>query len=100
MNRLALVTRIAEREGVPAVLVDAVLGSLMSTIGEALADGEPVALRSFGKFEPRTRKPVIRLNPLSGTPVYVPEQKSVGFLPSKNLKAKLNDDSSRPHVPA
>ena len=96
LNRLALVTRIAEREGVPAVLVDQMLGALMTEIGESLAAGEPVALRSFGKFEPRTRKPVVRLNPATGVPISVPETRSVGFLPSKNLKQRLNDDSPAP----
>lgn len=91
VNRSDLVGRVAESTDLPPVVVDQALAGLMEGIAQALADGDAVNIRTFGKFEPRKRRPVTRLNPATREPIDVPAQISVGFVPSKNLKAKLND---------
>lgn len=90
VNRSDLVGRVAESTDLPPVVVDQALAGLMDAIAVALASGEAINIRTFGKFEPRQRRPVVRLNPLTREPIAVPAQISVGFVPSKNLKAKLN----------
>lgn len=90
MNRSDVVQAIADREGMPAVVVDQILGSFMEVVTNSLAIGHPVNIRTFGKFEPRYRKPVTRLNPLTREPIDVPATTSVAFVPSKNLKANIN----------
>lgn len=90
MNRGDLVKAIADQDGLPSAVVDQVLGSLLDTIALSLAAGDEVTIRRFGKFEPRRRRAVTRLNPKTGIPVNVPEKMSVGFVPSMNLKQRLN----------
>lgn len=90
MNRGDVVRHIADREEMPASVVDQVLASFFDTVGESLAAGHDITIRRFGKFEPRLRRAVVRKNPKTGEPISVPEKTSVGFVPSHNLKARLN----------
>lgn len=90
MNRSDLIAEVAGRQNLPATTVEEVLDSITSIITERLQQGEQVAIRTFGKFEPRTRKPVIRMNPRNQEPISVPETHTVGFVPSRKLKDRLN----------
>lgn len=71
-------------------IVDAVVSDTIDTIALMLAAGEQVNIRRFGRFDPRDRKPVTRLNPATGEPIHVPAKRSVGFVPSQTLKDRLN----------
>lgn len=92
MNRTDVVRAVANQERVPAALVQKVLSGFLDIVALSLSAGEEVALRDFGKFEPRPRRAVTRRNPKTGTAVDVPEKTSVGFKPSPTLKARLNRD--------
>lgn len=91
MNRGELIKAISETEQMPATLVDQVLTSFFDQIATSLASGDDVTIRRFGKFEPRKRRAVTRLNPKTKIPIDVPAKTSVGFVPSSNLKARLNE---------
>lgn len=96
MNRGEVVKAITEDlTEVPATLVDEVLGSFFDQIASALASGDDVTIRRFGKFEPRKRRAVTRLNPKTKIPIDVPAKTSVGFVPSLNLKSRLNETNGR-----
>lgn len=69
---------------------DATFDKLVAVFILALACGEDVVIRNFGKLQPRTRNAVTRKNPQTGLPVDVPERQSVAFIPSRVLKARLN----------
>jgi DNA-binding protein HU-beta len=90
MNRSDLIAEIAERQNLPATTVEEVLDAFTSLTLETLQQGEQVAIRSFGKFVPRVRKAVTRMNPRTQEPISVPETRSVGFVPSLKLKERLN----------
>lgn len=96
MNRGQLVRSVAERTDLPVSEVDYVFAALLDAIAEALANGDPVNIRRFGKFEPRHRNPVTRHNPRTGAEIKVPAKRSVGFVPSVNLKAQLNTKRKKP----
>lgn len=66
------------------------LERVLDVIGTSLACGEPVSIRNFGKFEPRTRSAVTRRNPVSGEEMKVPSRIGVGFVPSPSLKERIN----------
>lgn len=90
MNRTDVVKAVANRERVSAAEVERILTSFLEVVGLSLACGEEVNLRGFGKFEPRHRNAVNRRNPRTGIEHAVPEKLSVGFVPSPNLKNRLN----------
>ncbi len=69
---------------------EAVLNRVLNTIAASLSMGEPVSIRNFGKFEPRTRSAVTRKNPRTGIAIDVPEKLSAAFVPAPALKARLN----------
>lgn len=95
MNRGDVVKAISDKEGLPATVVDQVLGSFFDTVAVGLSAGDDVNIRRFGKFEPRRRRAVVRLNPKTKIPISVPEKVSVGFVPSTNLKSRLNEPKPR-----
>lgn len=90
MNRSDVVRAVANAEHLPIATVDRIVIAFLDVIGLALACDEEVNLRCFGKFEPRARAAVVRRNPKTGIEHAVPEKKSVGFVPSPNLKSRLN----------
>lgn len=92
MNRTDVVRAVSNRTEVPVAQVETILGAFLEVVGLSLACGEEVNLRTFGKFEPRNRKPVVRRNPKTGVEHHVPEKVSVGFIPSPNLKDRLNSN--------
>lgn len=95
MNRGDVVKAISDNIDQPATVVDEVLGSFFDVIAHGLADGSAVTIRRFGKFEPRRRRAVTRKNPKTGIEIKVPEKVSVGFVPSGNLKDRLNTKTPR-----
>lgn len=92
MNRSELITTTADRLGKPAEVVEAVVTTFFELCASVLAEGEPVNVRRFGKFEPRLRRAMTKPNPKTGEPMNIPERLSVAFLPSELLKGRLNDD--------
>lgn len=90
MNRTDVVRIIADEETIPVAQVERVLDQFLNVVAESLAEQEEVNLRGFGKFQPRRRSPVTRKNPRTGILHEVPEKWSVGFVPSPNLKTRLN----------
>lgn len=94
MNRSEIAEGIAHQEDIPVATVHRVLKGFVDMVGLSLSAGDDVVIRRFGKFERRERKAVVRRNPKTGTEISVPAKKSVGFVPSRNLKARLNSDGS------
>lgn len=65
---------------------------LASVMEECLAEGDIVAIPSFGSFEPRKRNERLMSNPSSpGKKFLVPPKLIVSFKPSNILKNKVNE---------
>lgn len=90
VNRSDIVKMASNKTGMDAEEVDRVLTAALEAVSLSLAAGEPVNIRRFGKFEPRQRNAVTRTNPRTGLVMDIPEKTSVGFVPSVNLKERLN----------
>ena len=89
MTKAELITRIAERSGLkPAQAKDA-LEAFLSTVTEAVKDGEDVRLVGFGSFVPVTRAAGTARNPRTGESVARPESKTVKFRVGEALKGAL-----------
>lgn len=90
MTRSELCARVAARSSLSKAHVAAALGALTSTIADALAQGETVAVAGFGKFAPRNRAARQGRNPRTGEPVVVPAARVPTFKAAKALRDALN----------
>lgn len=90
MTRTELCARVAARSSLSKADVTAALGALTSTIADALAEGETVAIAGFGKFAARTRAARQGRNPRTGEPVDIPAARVPSFKAAKNLRDALN----------
>ncbi len=69
-----------------------IVGTILDTITERLADGGRVELRGFGAFSTRTRRARTGRNPRTGESVPVEEKRVPHFKPGKELRERLNMD--------
>jgi DNA-binding protein HU-beta len=60
--------------------------ALISSVQEALSEGETVNLTTFGSFSITVRKARTGVNPKTGEQIDIPETKAVQFTPGKALK--------------
>ena len=62
---------------------------LGAVIGESLANGDSVAIPSFGSFEPKKRMERVAVHPSTGRRILIPPKLSIMFRPSAMLKLKV-----------
>ncbi len=92
MTKTELVMLLADRTKLTQKNVIEVLDGFRDIVIETLSeDDEKVAISGFGTFEVRLRPARKGKNPRTGEEIVIPEQKSVGFLPSKAMKDALNE---------
>ncbi len=63
---------------------------IINVVSDALASGEAVTLRGFATIKPVMKAEKMGRNISTDTPVVIPAHRSVKFVPSKELKEKLN----------
>ncbi len=86
MNKRQLVERVAQRTSFSLKKTEEVLNALLSSISEALAEGETLRLAGFGTFKVVERKGRRVRNPKTGEIVEVPPRRCVKFVPGKRLR--------------
>ena len=90
MNKSELTRHVAARASVSAATANAVVDAVFSTIGEALARDETVAIAGFGKFATRARAARRGRNPATGEPVDIAASKAPSFKAAKALRNAAN----------
>lgn len=90
MKRSELIREVAKDTGLPEEDVKAVVLTILETLSNRLSKGDSVHLWGFGKFEPRLRRAHVKLNPLLGEFSSIPEKVSVRFIPSGQLRERMN----------
>lgn len=90
MNKSELIEAIAESVDVPKAQVSRVLDAMTSAVGDALADGEQVALVGFGTFMVRERPARSGRNPRTGETIQIAASKTPSFKAGKALKDRVN----------
>jgi len=91
MTKSELVEIITERqEGITHKEAEVVVNTILSVIGDALADGDHVELRGFGSFTTKDRRPRIGRNPKTGESVMVPAKVVPHFKPGKLLRERVD----------
>ncbi|MGG7164597.1 HU family DNA-binding protein [Clostridium ihumii] len=90
MNKLELVTSMAEKSGLTKKDVEVVLKSFIESVEEALARGEKVQLVGFGTFETRERAARKGRNPRTKEEIDIPASKAPVFKAGKEFKDIVN----------
>lgn len=94
MNKKDLVNAFVEKlasNDVKVTKKDAALyvDALFETVGQALVDGQRVAISGFGIYEVVDRAARTGRNPQTGETVNIPATKGIKFKPSSTLKAAV-----------
>jgi DNA-binding protein HU-beta len=85
MNKDKLVKALGERLNKSPKEMKESVEEIFSLIKERLAEGEPVQIVGFGKFNVRKRKARMGRDPNTGEKMHLPETDTPTFSPSKNL---------------
>ena len=86
MNKSELSSQVAADASLSRAATDAVIDAVFSTISDALAKGEPVAIAGFGTFSIRARAARQGRNPQTGEPLTIAASKAPAFKAGKALR--------------
>jgi len=86
VNKAELVERLAKKTGMTKKAAREALDGLVDVIQAALGSNEAVTITGFGKFEVRTRKASVRMNPQTQRKMNVPAKSVPAFKAGKELK--------------
>ncbi len=90
MNRAELVLAVSEKTGYPKADVELIVDEFFSIVEQKIVRGEEIKISNFGVFYKKERLARKGTNPSDGTPIIIPANSTVGFRPSKIIKAKVN----------
>ena len=90
MNRAELVAKIAEKSELTKKDAEKALTAFISSVTEALQDGDKVQLIGFGTFEARKREARTGRDPRTGNPISIPASNAAAFKAGKALKDAIN----------
>lgn len=90
MNRAELIAKIAEASELTKKDAEKALAAFISSVTEALKDGDKVQLVGFGTFETRKREARTGRDPRTGNPIKIPASIAPAFKAGKALKDAVN----------
>ena len=86
MRKKEIIQRVAEALGGPNIEAEEAIEAILTTIKEALRQGEPVILRRFGTWQVRAKRARMGRNPKTGATAAIPARRVVRFVVSQTLK--------------
>ena len=89
MTKGEFVDKLAEKGKITKKLATEAIEMVFSTIGEALVNGDEIAVPGFGKFSVVVRKARTGLNPQTKKKINIPEKKAPKFSAAKSLKESI-----------
>jgi nucleoid DNA-binding protein len=89
MTKAEFVDKLAEKGKITKKLATEALELVFSIIGEALVNGDEIAVPGFGKFSVVVRKARTGLNPQTKEKINIPETKAAKFTAAKSLKESI-----------
>ncbi len=90
MNKVDLITAVAEQADMPKSAATQAVDTILAVIETALKSKQEVRLTGFGSFVTSERKATKGRNPRTGEEIDIPASVSVRFKPGKSLKDSLN----------
>ena len=94
LTRADLAEALVEKVGLPRNESQELVELVLSEISDALANGDPVKLSSFGSFGIREKGERIGRNPKTGEEVPITPRRVLVFRPSHVLKDVINGTSA------
>lgn len=91
MNKVELVSKVAETAGLAKVQAEAAVNAFITVVGDTLKKGDKVSLKGFGSFELSERKERVGKVPGSDQIVTIPARKAPVFKASSTLKKSVNE---------
>lgn len=91
MNKSELVEAIANGSGVTKADANRVLDTFMTTVTDALKNGDQVVLPGFGSFSIGNRSARSGRNPQTGAAIEIPASRVAKFKAGKSLKEAVQD---------
>ncbi len=89
MNKGDLVSAIAEKAGFTLKDADEAYKAFVSSVAEALKEGEDVTLAGFGTFKVKTRAARTGINPQTKQKITIPASKVPTFKFGKSFKEMI-----------
>ena len=90
MNKTQVIEAVAAKTGMKKKEAEASVNAFLTTIEEALAQGEKVQLVGFGTFETKERASRMGRNPATGEALEIAASKHPAFTAGKALKDTIN----------
>lgn len=90
MNKTDLINAISAKSGLNKKNSEAALNAFISSVEEALKNGDKVVLVGFGTFEVRKRAERKGRNPQTKEEITIPASAAPVFKAGKGLKDKVN----------
>jgi integration host factor subunit alpha len=90
LTRADLAEALVDKVGLPRNESQELVELVLSEISNALADGDPVKLSSFGSFGIREKGERIGRNPKTGEEVPITPRRVLVFRPSNIMKDRIN----------
>ncbi|HEX9062793.1 MAG TPA: HU family DNA-binding protein [Clostridia bacterium] len=90
MNKTDLINSIASKSGLNKKNSELALNAFISSVEDALKEGDKVVLVGFGTFEVRKRAERKGRNPQSKEEITIPASNAPVFKAGKGLKDKVN----------
>ena len=90
MNKIEFVSALAKNGNMSKVDAAKVTDIFLSTLTQALADGEKINFFGFGTFSVKTHGAHIGRNPRTGEEIKVGETKAPVFKAGKNLRERIS----------
>ena len=92
MTKADIVRQIAQATGLTKTDTGAVVDGFIEAVIAAMEREEHIEIRGFGTFKVVTRAPRTGRNPRTGSEVKISSRRAPVFKPSKELKARVEDD--------
>ena len=90
MNKAELVLAVSEKTDFPKADVENIVDTFLGLIEAGILKGQEMKLSNFGVFYKKARLARKGTNPSDGKAIIIPANNTLGFRPSKIIKAKLN----------
>jgi DNA-binding protein HU-beta len=90
MTKMELIAKVAEKAEITKAAAEKAVNATLSTITDALCEGDKVAFVGFGTFEVHERAARTGRNPQTGAEMIIPACKVPSFKAGKALKAAVN----------
>lgn len=91
MTKADIVDRIAKGTGLTKIETKAVVEGFMTTVQQAMKEGDRIELRGFGVFEVDRRAPRTGRNPQTNEPVPIDERYEPVFRPSDQFRDAVDE---------